>query len=437
MKETIYIRNARLIDPMGGEDRSVSVLVRDGRIASIETEIPGGHSADETADRVIDATGWLLFPGFADPHVHFRDPGFTEKEDLMTGAAAAAHGGFTTVIMMGNTRPHPDTPGRIADVLARARKTGIRIHTCGNVTYEMAGRELTDFAALKEAGAVLLSDDGLPVLDEDLMEKACTEAAAVGLPISLHEEDPQFIGQAGIHDGAVAAQMGLRGASRESEISMVRRDIGLAERTGAVLTVQHISAKESMELIRQARARGVRIHAEATPHHFTLTEEAVLKHGSNARMNPPLREKEDRLAIIQGIADGTIDMIATDHAPHTREEKAVEFSKAPSGIIGLETALSLVHRELVQSGIMTWREAASRLTKAYEVYGLPGGRVTEGAEADLVLFAPGETWIPNDETLRSKARNTPFLGEKLPGVVKLTVCRGSIVHEDRKAEKEA
>ncbi len=428
--ETILIRDVEIVNPGGAGLLQGDLLLQDGRIAQaapIGEILPQDPSAGQI--REIDGRDLIAFPGLIDAHVHFRDPGYTDKEDIMTGAAAAAHGGFTSVIMMGNTRPPMDTPSRIEAALARGRETGIRVYCCGNVTAGMLGRELTDFAALREAGAVLLSDDGLPIRDGSLMEKACIQAAELGAVISLHEENPAYIGQAGINRGAVAESMGMDGADREAEISMVARDIEIAARTGAKITIQHVSARESVDLIRAARSKGVRIHAEATPHHFALTEEAVRTHGTNARMNPPLREEQDRMAILEGLADGTIDMIATDHAPHTAQEKARDFAEAPSGIIGLETALSLVYRELILTGFLTWEQAIERLTCAYDVYGLPGGVIAEGEPADLVLFAPEEDWTVREDSLLSKACNTPFLGENLPGAVRMTICGGRIVYE--------
>ncbi|MCR5674303.1 MAG: dihydroorotase [Lachnospiraceae bacterium] len=429
----LFIKNARIVDPRGVGVCNGSFLIRDDRIERIFTgetdadaRVPEERSDPEQL-RVIDADGWLAFPGLIDAHVHFRDPGFTDKEDIGTGAAAAGHGGFTSVIMMGNTDPPMDEAARVRSALEKGRQTGIRVYVCGNVTTGMKGQRLADLKSLRDAGAVLFSDDGLPVRDAALMEKACKEAAALGMVISLHEEDPAFIDRPGVNSGPVAASLGTAGADRQAEIDMVARDIAIAEKTGAELTVQHISARESVQLIRDAREKGLRIHAEATPHHFTLTEEAVREHGTNAKMNPPLREEVDRQAIIAGLADGTIDMIATDHAPHTAEEKARTFLQAPSGIIGLETALSLAYRELVLPGHLTWPQVIERMTAAFGVYGLPGGVLTEKGPADLTLFAPDETWTVSDGTLRSKARNTPFFGETLPGVVKYTICAGRIV----------
>ncbi len=429
--EALFIQNAMLVDPRGVGTRRAGIFVRNGVIERILTDGRGRaflQMPDTT--RVIDASRWFAFPGLIDPHVHFRDPGYTDKEDICTGAAAAKHGGFTCVIMMGNTNPPMDTPSRIEQALDKGRKTGIRVCCCGNVTFGMKGQELTDFEALKRAGAVLLSDDGLPVRDGQVMERACGAAAPLNLILSLHEEDPAFIRESGINSGAVAESLGLAGADRRAEMKMVARDIEIVRRTGAEITVQHVSAAESVDQIRRARAEGLPVHAEATPHHFTLTEDAVRQFGANAKMNPPLRTEADRQAIIRGLADGTIDMIATDHAPHTEKEKKAGLLQAPSGIIGLETALSLVYRELVRPGYLSWELAVRRLTEAYDIYGLPGGRIKEGEPADITLFSAEESWTAG--AFYSRAENTPFINETLPGVVKLTICGGRIVYEDGK-----
>ncbi|MCR5177556.1 MAG: dihydroorotase [Lachnospiraceae bacterium] len=429
----ILIENGRLTDPRGNGCLDASVLIKDGVISRVlsaedKPQINDGTRASEV--QRIDAKGKLVFPGLIDAHVHFRDPGFTEKEDISSGAKAAAHGGFTTVIMMGNTRPPLDTPEILMSALEKGKHTGINIFACGNVTVGMNGRELTDFEALKRAGAVLMSDDGLPILDASVMEKACKKAAECGLVLSLHEEDPAFIGQAGINSGAVAGSMGINGASREAEISMVDRDIRIAADTGAEITIQHISAAESVEAIRKAKAAGIKVHAEGTPHHFSLTEEAVRQWGANARMNPPLRTEADRIAIIEGLKDETIDMIATDHAPHTKEEKDRGLAKAPSGIIGLETALSLTWKSLVIPGHLTPAEAIRRLTRAYEVYGLKGGTLLEGEPADVVIFDPEDSWTVSRESILSKSLNTPFLGETLPGTVRAVICKGKVIYSE-------
>ena len=425
----LYITGGTLIDPASGYRGKKDIAVRGDRI---ETIADPGLPVPGAADKIIDATGCIVTAGLVDPHVHFRDPGQTEKEDILTGAAAAAKGGYTSVIMMGNTIPHPDNADTIRYMLEKGAHTGIRVYAAGNVTDGMRGETLTDARALKEAGAVVLTDDGLPLRSAQVMCEACKQAAQAGMMVSLHEEDPLFIRENGINAGDVAREMGLSGASREAEIVMVARDIEIARETGCTLTVQHISAAETVALIRRAKAEGVRIHAEATPHHFTLTEDAVRTHGTNAKMNPPLRTERDRAAIIEGLADGTIEMIATDHAPHTTAEKARPFTEAPSGIIGLETALSLGIRELVTPGHLTWEALLKCMsTNPARITGISGGSVREGDCADLLVFDPQAEWKVS--SFRSKADNSPFTGETLPGVVHVTICGGKTVYE-KKAE---
>jgi dihydroorotase len=427
VRKMLIIRNGYVMDPATGLSGERDIVINNGVVEKICTGkeleafvIPGAE--------VIDATGCIVAPGLVDAHVHFRDPGFTYKEDITTGARAAAKGGFTTVVMMGNTNPHMDNVETLFDVKKRALETGIVVHPCGNVTMDMAGKELTPMEALKMAGAVLFTDDGKPLTDESVMEKACIEAARLGMVISLHEEDPRFIKDNGINAGEVAKSLGIEGSPREAEISMVKRDIEIARRTGARIVVQHISAKESVELIRQARKEGVQVFAEATPHHFTLTEEALLKHGTLAKMNPPLRLESDRLAIIEGLKDGTISMIATDHAPHAKEEKEKSLREAPSGITGLETSLALAIRELVQPGYMSLMEVLARMTCGIaDLYGLDAGWIGEWQRADFVIFAPNEEWVFDKSV--SKSSNTPFLGESLPGKIHFTICGGKVVYK--------
>ena len=437
----LLIKNGRIMDPATETEGVYDMLIDGDRIVKIGMSgsldemareslfmRDAGGVAHEESITEIDAGGCIVAPGLVDGHVHFRDPGFTYKEDIDTGAAAAAKGGFTSVIMMGNTDPHMDNVDTVKDVLKRGSKTGISVYTCGNVTMNMEGKELTPMEELIKAGAVLFTDDGKPITDAKVMERACEEAVKLDRVISLHEEDPSFITDNGINAGEVADKLGLKGSPREAEISMVKRDIEIAKKTGATIVVQHISAAESVELIRRARREWVKVFAEATPHHFTLTQDAVRTHGTLAKMNPPLRLESDRLAIIEGLKDGTIDMIATDHAPHSKEEKAKSFRDAPSGITGLETSLALGIRELVRTGHLSMMELLSVMSaKPAALYGLDAGTVREGSYADIVIFNPDEEWVFDKSV--SKASNTPFLGEKLPGKIYFTICRGKIVYK--------
>jgi len=335
--------------------------------------------------------------------------------------------------MMGNTNPHPDQPETIREMLEKGKRTGIHVYTCGNVTKGMRGEELCDFRVLKEAGAVLLSDDGKPILQKEIMKRVCEEARKADLMISLHEEDPAYITDNGINGGEVAGKRGLVGSPREAEISMVERDLAIAEETGAELTIQHISAAESVELVRRARKTNPRVHAEATPHHFSLTEEAIEEYGTLAKVNPPLRLERDRFAILEGLRDGTIEMIATDHAPHTVAEKEKPFREAPSGMIGLETALSLGIKYLVQTGVLTLPELIYKMSVAPAKITRIGGTEEagekffyEGRTADLCVFDAHAERVADHFV--SKACNTPFRGWTLPGEVLLTVCGGKPVY---------
>ena len=356
----ILIKNIRVIDPASARDEICDILIKKGvinKIGSVEKSL----YADIEDIRIIDGTGLIAGPGLVDVHVHFRDPGFTYKEDIVTGAKAAAAGGFTTVVMMANTKPVIDNEETLTYVLEKGKGTGIHVESCAAVTAEMAGKQLTDMAFLKEKGAVGFTDDGKPILDEKIVEEAMKVVRQLDVPISFHEENPARIENNGINRGKASQHFGIGGSPREAETDLIARDLELALQTGAQINIQHISSKEGVELVRQAKKRGNNIHAEATPHHFSLTEEAAIQYGSLAKMNPPLRTEEDRQAILEGLKDGTIDLIATDHAPHSKEEKEQELTKAPSGIIGLETALPLAVTNLIKTGVLTYLQLFQRM----------------------------------------------------------------------------
>ncbi|MCR5734141.1 MAG: dihydroorotase [Lachnospiraceae bacterium] len=425
--DRILIKNGRVIDPASGTDRVTDILAENGKIAKIQENI--AITDDDTI--VVYADGLTVAPGLIDVHVHFRDPGFTYKEDIHTGAMAAKRGGFTTVVMMANTDPKMDNEKTLREVLGRAGLEDINILMVGNVTENMEGKKLTDFKALKKAGAAALSDDGMPIKDGGLMRAALIKAKELGMIISLHEEDPEYIVRSGINAGPVADELSYGGADRRAEIEMVKRDIALARETGAVIDIQHISAKESVELVREAKKEGLAVYAEATPHHFTLTEDDVKRYGSNCKMNPPLREEDDRLAIIEGIRDGTVDMIATDHAPHSAEEKNKDIKEAPSGITGLETSLALGITELVDREDIPLNTLIERMTLApARIFGIDRGYLKEGAAADIVIFDENEEWIYDKSVSRSS--NTPFLGWRLKGKVHYTIAGGRIVYDHEK-----
>ena len=429
----IYIKNARIVDPVTGMDEIGDVALVDNFVAgagkNLDIEdIKARYDVDGNDIQTIDATGLVVAPGLVDTHVHFRDPGFTYKEDIDTGAAAAARGGFTTVVCMANTKPVVDNVETLKYIQEKGEKTPIHVLQTATVTKGMAGKELVDMEAMEEAGAAGFTDDGLPIMDEAVLVEALNKASELDLPVSLHEEDPLFVKQPGVNMGAVSEKLGYGGASRTAEDVMVARDVALALGTGATLCIQHISSKNSVEFVRAAKKLGGDIHAEATPHHFTLTEDAVLEYGTYARMNPPLREESDRQAIIEGIKDGTIDMIVTDHAPHSKEEKDRDMAAAPSGITGLETSLGLGIKSLVQPGHISLLKLMELMSKnPAELYRLIPGSMKVGAPADIVIFGENEEW--KVESFASKAENSPFKGWTLPGKVHYTICNGKVVYE--------
>lgn len=422
----MLIKNGFLIDPASDTERLVDLRITDGLI---QTLADAGTLTPENGEDELDVAGLVISPGLIDTHIHFRDPGFTYKEDLHTGSLAAAAGGFTSVICMANTSPVIDSVPVLKELMEREALEDIHIFQAAAVSCGLKGEEMTSMKELAAAGACGFTDDGIPLKNAAFLYKAMEEAKALDLPISLHEEDPAFIETNGINHGPVSDALGIYGSPSIAEESLVARDCLLALRSGAQVVIQHISSGQSVELVRTFKAMGANLHAEATPHHFTLTDEAVLKYGSLAKMNPPLRTEKDRLAIIEGLKDGTIDLIATDHAPHSTEEKSRPITQTPSGIIGLETSLALGITSLVRPGHLTLSQLIEKMTiNPANLYHLPCGSVTEGKAADLVLFDPNEKWIP--ETYASKSSNSPFTGWELYGKVKYTICDGKIVYKD-------
>jgi dihydroorotase len=420
----MLIKNGYLIDPASQTAQKADLRIEDGFISRIAAEI-----TPDASEEVIDASGLVAAPGLIDTHVHFRDPGFTYKENLHTGALASAKGGFTSVICMANTSPVVDNVQTLLDIGRRAKEEKIRIYQAASVSRSLKGEELTNMEELADSGACGFTDDGIPIRSAAFLYEAMEKAASLDLPISLHEEDPSFIKNNGINHGPVSDKLGIYGSPSIAEESLVARDCLLALRSGAHVVIQHISSGRSVELVRMFRSMGARLHAEATPHHFTLTEDAVLEHGTLAKMNPPLRTEEDRQAIIAGLADGTIDIIATDHAPHSREEKERSITAAPSGIIGLETSLALGITTLVRPGHLSLMQLLEKMTvNPARLYHLPSGELKEGRAADIVLFDPEERWTPTEYA--SLSANSPFTGRELFGKVKLTICRGEIIYHD-------
>lgn len=416
------IRGGRIIDPVSGKDFIGDLILENGTIKAVGEQL----NLDGCED-IIEAAGMAVAPGLVDVHVHFRDPGLTYKEDILTGAHAAAAGGFTTVVCMANTKPVIDNAETLQYVLNKGKETGIHVLSCACVTKGMQGKELVDMDALRAAGAAGFTDDGIPILDEEVLKAALIKAEELQVPVSLHEEDPKLITNNGINRGPVSEKLGIGGSPAEAEITMVERDCRLAEETGSYVNIQHISTAGAVEAVRASKRRGSHVTAETAPHHFTLTDEAVLTYGTLAKMNPPLRTEADRQAVIEGLKDGTIDMIATDHAPHSIDEKGKPLTEAPSGIVGLETSLALGITELVKPGCLTLMELMRKMSQnPAALYHLPYQGIAEGAPADLVIFAADEEWKP--ESFCSKAVNTPFKGWNLTGRVHYTICDGKIVY---------
>ncbi|MGO2742931.1 MAG: dihydroorotase [Pseudolactococcus laudensis] len=417
------IKNGRVIDPKSQFDAIADILIDGQKIIAI------GQDLVREGAEIIDATDKIVAPGLIDIHVHFREPGQTHKEDIHTGSLAAAHGGFTTVVMMANTNPTVSTVETLTEVLSSAARESIHVKSVATITDKFDGQTLTNFEALLDAGAVGFSDDGIPFTDAGQVRRAMQKAAAFDTVLALHEEDPQLTGVLGINDGAIAHQCGMTGAPTVSEYSMVARDAMLALDTKARVHFQHLSAGESVDVIRFAKSLGAQVTAEVTPQHFSITEDAILTHGTNAKLNPPLRRSSDIEKLIVGLQDGTIDVIATDHAPHTHAEKDQEITKAPSGMTGLETSLSLGLTHLVAPGHLSLMSLLEKMTSnPAQVLHLDAGYLAEDGPADLVIFdADAVREVAND--FASKSSNSPFVGAQLQGVIAYTICDGEIVYQ--------
>jgi len=420
MSDSLLIKNGRIIDPVNNVDRQSDLLVVNGCIVDPADGVPSGV-------REIDASGCWVVPGLIDMHVHLREPGEEYKEDILSGTRAAAAGGFTGVACMPNTKPVNDSRAVTSMILAQAAKGACRVHPVGAISKSSEGTSLAEFGEMKEAGVVAVSDDGLPVRDSQLMRRALEYAGDFGLAVISHSEEPS-LSRGVMNEGAVSTRLGLKGIPTAAESIMVYREIALAEYTKKKIHIAHVSSAMSTDLIRTAKARGVQVTAETTPHYFTLTDEAVEGYNTNAKMNPPLRSEEDRQAIRQGLADGTFDAIATDHAPHSILEKEVEFDRAMNGIIGLETSLPL-SLALVRDGLIDERQLIELMSSnPARILGLAAGTLSIGAVADITLIDPDLAFTYTEDQVVSKSKNSPFLGWKLQGRAMLTVVGGRITH---------
>ena len=422
----LLIQHGRVVHPVTGAVMLQDLLVEDGKISLLERGLP------PEADQIIEATGFVVCPGLVDMHVHLRDPGLTYKEDIFTGCAAAARGGVTSLACMANTDPTVDCPEQVAYVLGRAREAcGVQVYPIAALSRGLRGEELTDAEALKKAGAVALSDDGSNVDSANLMRDAMIRARRQNLPILCHCEDTSMVEGRAVNEGSVSRQLWLEGRPAIAEEIMVMRDAMLAEETGAHVHICHVSTAKSVDIIRRMKKRGAPITCETCPQYFTLTEDEVLSQGSLARVNPPLRTAKDVKGILAGLKDGTIDVIATDHAPHSTEEKARPLTRAPSGMIGLETSLAITLTALYHTGKMDLPSIIRRMTtNPSDILNLPKGRMSLGVDADLTIFDPDEEWVIDPEQFASKARNTPFAGRKVKGRVKYTIVGGRVIYQD-------
>lgn len=421
---SVLIKNGHVIDPENNIDKVADILVEGGKISRI------GKISDKKDVKTIDAKGKMVLPGLVDMHVHLREPGREDEETIQTGSRAAAKGGFTTISCMPNTEPAMDNQGVVELVVSQSKRVSIiNVYPIGAITHGRRGESLAELASIADAGAVGFSDDGNSVKSSQIMRRALEYTKMLRGIIISHCEDKDLSSDGVMNEGYVSMLLGLRGMPYTAEATIVARDVELARMAEARIHIAHVSCKESIEIIEKAKRSGVKVTCETCPHYFTLTEDAVRDFNTNAKVNPPLRREEDRLAIIKALKDGVIDVIATDHAPHTENEKDVEFDHAPFGMIGLETALSLAIMELIDKKILTWSDLVDRMALTpSKILGLNSGTLSIGSDGDVIVVNPKKTWKPTKENLHSKSKNTPFLGKELKGIVEYTVCNGNIIY---------
>jgi len=422
---SILIKGARVIDPENKIDGLRDILIEGDKISKVAKDIKA-HT-----DSIIDAAGKIVAPGIIDMHVHLRQPGREDKETVATATAAAAKGGVTTILAMPNTHPAMDCAESIELLKGIIRKdAAINVLICGTITKARLGQKLSDIPALKKSGAIALSDDGHSVDSEELMSEAFKKAKQSGILTICHSEDKGLSGKGVINLGFNSTRLGLRGISNESEYKRIERDIKLAEKAQAPVHIAHVSCRESVEIIAKAKEKGIKVTCETAPHYFSLTEDALLGYDTNMKMNPPLRSKDDLAAIKKGLKEGIIDAIASDHAPHTENEKDIEFERAEFGVVGLETELAVAITELVHSKILDWGELIEKLSaNPARILGIDKGALSEGKAADIVIISPEEKWQVSKGGLISKSKNCAFLGRALKGAVDYTICSGKIVYK--------
>lgn len=430
LKFDLAILGGRVIDPESRLDRIADIFVQDGLIKKISPRSAGEKTTTKIkAKEVIDAKGKIVVPGLTDIHAHLREPGREDEETIYTGSCAAVAGGFTSVCCMPNTEPPIDNQEAVKFVYAKAKEAKCKIFCVGTVTKGQKGEELTEIFDLVQAGVVAISDDGKPVSNSQVMRNALEYCKMFDLPVISHCEDLNLSSGGVMHEGLISTTLGMNGIPSITEEIMVARDIKLAEFTRGRVHIAHVSTQGSVNLIREAKKRGIKVTCEATPHHFTLTDDAVKTFDTNAKVNPPLRTRKDVEAIKKGLKDGTIDCVATDHAPHSVEEKEVEFDFAPCGMVGLETALGLVVTELVNKRILSWTQAIAKLTiDPSRILNLKVGRIKRDFPADLTIIDPKASWVVDPNKFKSKSKNSPFGGKKLWGKVCYTIVDGKIVH---------